>query len=35
MMRGMRNLIDCSIECVLVSFRGFGETAQLADELQR
>jgi len=35
MMRGMRNLIDRSIECVLVCFRRFGETAQLADELQR
>ena len=35
MMRGMRNVIDRAIECVLVCFRRFGESAQLADELQR
>jgi hypothetical protein len=35
MMRGMRNLIDRSIECVLVCFRRFGETAQFSNELKR
>ena len=34
-MGDMRNLIDGSIECVLVCFRRFGETAQLANELER
>src|SRR5437762_14362261 len=35
MMSGMRNFIDCSIECVLVCFRRFGEPAQLSNELHR
>ena len=35
MMRGMRDFIDRAIECFLVCFRRFRETAQFSDELQR
>jgi hypothetical protein len=35
MMSGVCNVIDRSIECALVCFRRFSETAQLSDELQR
>ena len=35
MMCDVRDVIYRAIECVLVCFRRFGETAQLADELQR
>ena len=34
-MSGMRDFVDRSIKSVLVCFRRFGETAQLADELER
>ena len=34
-MSDMRDLIDRAIESVFVCFRRFGETAQLADELER
>jgi hypothetical protein len=35
MMGGMCNLIDGAVECVLICFRRFGESTQLANELQR
>src|SRR5438552_2846997 len=35
MMRDVRNIIDRSIECVLVCFRRLGKSTQLSDELQR
>jgi hypothetical protein len=35
MMSGVGDFIDRAIEYFFVSLRGFGETAQLPDELQR
>ena len=35
MMRGVGDFVDCAIECILVCFRRLGESAQLANKLQR
>jgi len=35
MVRNMRHFIDCAIERVFIRTRRFGETAQLANELER